>query len=1146
MRSIFATASAAVVCVRAVVAQVDVLYLFGSDPPAIHQMKLDDTGNLGMSQFAEAIEELPGVTITQAPAFLEDPASESPALTPAFLDQYEVLILGSNNKRFSADEADAVNAWVRGGGGLVAWSDSAFGGPFQNGGINNTVGRDSNNDLTAQFGMFFLRDNGAGVFEIRDYAYEHYLNDYTQNAVGSAGGNGVIFRGEGVSCIRVSAPAIPLAKLQQGTAGGNVRLNPNDNPFDPDRDVALAVAYPGLGRVVGTFDRNTFWNAGAGTQLGQFDNREFAQRLVAWAAQLDDPPTSGAVRGPLTEHQALTIDYAGPPSGEFATPNPFLDYRLQVTFVGPSTQTYSVPGYFAGDGNGGADGNVWRVKFAPDEPGDWTATASFRQGANVAVAVLGDETPNPSAGTPTAFDGAVNTFPVAPRDENAPGFLRYGRLEYNGTHYLRFVDGPAYVKGGADSPENWLGYTGFDNTSDFGAGPNTSNGLHFFPTHVADWNLGDPDWDSPDNPGPNDGRAIIGALNYLHSVGINCIYFLPMNIGGDGQDSWPYADPAINGDGSATNDNLRFDISKLEQWELFFGHSQAKGIKLHFVLNEAETPNKQELDNATLGTERRLFYRELIARFGHHQAIVWNISEEYNLNFNLGVPTVLEFARAIKGQDPFDRPVTVHNAGNPNNPNSGPWAPFIGQPDIDLTSIQNAGKVDGWGQVVEDYRAATTLAGKPLPVMIDEPGSPTRDIDSPGDFNEFRKRVIWDILLSGGGGEWFINNRDQSLEDFREFDDLWRFTTFCRLFVESLPFTEMDPANGLVTGESSTFGGAEVFAKPGEVYALYWPNTTATGSIDLSAVGGTLELRWYDPRNGVFVGGPIALTGGGVVGVPAPPSDPSEDWAAVITASGGEPVTATLTIVNGTIVDGGVTTGEFLVGTGVQIAAGPPPAGQVFGSWLASPPASIANPTASTTFVTIPLGGTTVTATFTDPPPGPRVAGYTIIDAGGTDLPIAPLLLGPNDVPDGAGLSLEANTVGVVGSVQLQLAVTGAAPVLTQTENVAPYALNGDSGGDFEPFGFVLSTGYTVTATAFSGSGGTGDPGPSLALDFSFRTDLACTADYNADGVFDADDLTEYLGDLAAQELSADKATPVGFVDAFDLAALSDLFPLCD
>ncbi|MEO1583079.1 MAG: DUF5060 domain-containing protein [Planctomycetota bacterium] len=565
---------------------------------------------------------------------------------------------------------------------------------------------------------------------------------------------------------------------------------------------------------------------------------------------------------------------------ELGAINPFLDRRFDLLLTSPSGREVRLPGFFAGDGTGASStsstGHTFRARFTPDEPGTWSFMTSFRSGTDVAIDL------DPLAGSAEPGDSLTGSFIVSPPDPSAPGFLAKGRLRNVGEFYLRFQDGDAFVKGGADSPENWLGYVGFDNTEDDGNRGVPGTGLHTFQPHAQDWNPGDPDWDRTDPPATNSGRNIIGALNYLHSVGINSIYFLPMNIGGDAWDTWPYVGP-IDGSGSASNDNTRFDISKLAQWDIVFGHAQAKGIMLHFVLNEAETPNKRELDDAQLGTERKLFYREMIARFGYHNATTWNLCEEYNLGLNLGPQTVIDFAEYFSAVDPYNSPLTVHQSGNPFNPNSGPWAPFIGEPDFDLTSLQRARQADGWGQVVADYRAASEAAGRPIAVMIDEPASPTRDVNS---FDDFRKRVIWDILLSGGGGEWFINNRDQSLEDFREFDRIWRETTIARSFIEdNLPFDTMSPDNALVSGEAGTFGGAEVFAQPGEIYAVYWPDASTTGAIDLSTEQGFWSLRWFNPRTGGFEGPATTLVAGGNASIPGPPGDVDQDWAATIALS---------------------------------------------------------------------------------------------------------------------------------------------------------------------------------------------------------------------------------------------------------------------
>jgi hypothetical protein len=235
------------------------------------------------------------------------------------------------------------------------------------------------------------------------------------------------------------------------------------------------------------------------------------------------PGTSGTVSGELKKWHPIVLSFTGPSASETtASPNnPFLDYRLQVTFTGPSGQRYVVPGFFDGDGNGGATGNVWRVRFAPDQAGTWTYQASFRKGSNVAVDL------SSTAGSPTGFDGASGTFAVADRNTGAAGFLKWGRLEYVGKHYLKFRDGPYWLKGGADSPENWLGYAGLDNTP---------RARHTFSPHVRDWQTGNLLFNTSSADG---GKGLVGAMNYLSSQGVNSIYFLPMNVGGGWQGHLP-------------------------------------------------------------------------------------------------------------------------------------------------------------------------------------------------------------------------------------------------------------------------------------------------------------------------------------------------------------------------------------------------------------------------------------------------------------------------------------------------------------------------------------------------------------------------------------------------------------------------------
>lgn len=277
-----ATACLTLLCPALLSAQT-VLYLYGDvsakgdipsgNKPAFHPMRLNDTGGLGLSGFRDALQ---AVQLDIHEAYDQDTP-----LTPERLSTLDVLILASNQRLFTPEETTAVGEWIKQGGGLVAWSDSAFGGDFRNVGLDNTTGRDSDNLITEQFGLHFLTDNGAGNFLVQEYTEDHFINRNQKHG-------GIRFRGEGVSFVRVSPPARMLAEAQDGGLGGRLKVNAIDGTFQKETDAALAIAEVGKGRVVGLFDRNMLWNAGAGSRLSHSDNREFVQRMILWAAGIDD------------------------------------------------------------------------------------------------------------------------------------------------------------------------------------------------------------------------------------------------------------------------------------------------------------------------------------------------------------------------------------------------------------------------------------------------------------------------------------------------------------------------------------------------------------------------------------------------------------------------------------------------------------------------------------------------------------------------------------------------------------------------------------------------------------------------------------------------------------------------------------------
>ena len=568
------------------------------------------------------------------------------------------------------------------------------------------------------------------------------------------------------------------------------------------------------------------------------------------------------VNGSLSKWHPLTIDVSGAtnPVGErLSTPNPFLDFRFNVHFTGPDGETSTVPGFFAGDGNGNGIGDVWRARFSPDQTGQWSYEIEFRSGKNISV--------SDDAGAALPIDGTSGDFSIAPQSDTDEGFLKAGRLQYVNQHYLKFADGPYWIKGGVDSPENFFGYAGFDNTADAPGGVDTGtllNGVHHYAPHRQDWREGDPLFDN--SAKPEAAKGIIGAVNYLAGAGVNSLYFLPMNLGGDGRDTHPFI-----GSNGTFYENTHYDVSKLYQWNIVLNHMQNKGIATHMVLAETEAGNSEWLDNSELGIERKLFYREMIARFSYLLALKWNLSEESRF----GEERHRAFAGYIKSLDWAEHPVAVHPRLNKPEDH---YDPLLGSDLFDASSIQFS--PNNANDFVETWRQKTADAGRPWVIDMDEVGSALTGLtDSNAD--SLRRSVLYPVYFSGGNIEWYFGYHplplggDMRTEDFRTRADMYRYMRYAReMMQENLPFAEMEPADNL-----HSTPGAQVFAKAADTYAVYLADAGQSGT--LTVAPGSYRQRWFNPRSGLFEGTTAIVNATAQnpnVEPGAAPNTPGQDW----------------------------------------------------------------------------------------------------------------------------------------------------------------------------------------------------------------------------------------------------------------------------
>lgn len=588
------------------------------------------------------------------------------------------------------------------------------------------------------------------------------------------------------------------------------------------------------------------------------------------------------IRGPeenpskLMRWHRVSLTFDGPATSETAEPNPIFQYRMDVTFTGPSGQDMTVPGFYAADGNAGrtgaSSGNKWRVYFSPDEEGYWSWEVSFRQGTDVAIAK------DRKAGESwKPLDGQSGTFTVVASDKTGRDFRSpdKGLIINRGHHYLTFANGKPFLKGGPGVPENMLGYYGFDNTSSnnkrgpvYEDIPIEEKYLHRFAGHTQDWEPGDPDWDRNDGPEStrkNAGRNYIGMLNYIgRQHRASSLYIMMMSVKDDGDDTYPTV---------AHADKEHYDVSKLDQWEIVFTHSERVGIFMHLLLCEASNDKYYNSEGKALGRIRKLFFREMIARFGHHLAFQLDLGEENDFTNE----ELQEQAAWLKMLDAYDHPIATHNRGKDLIPR---WTALVGDPNFDMTAVQSGLGNQAIYKFVKEWREKSAATGEPLVISGDEiHGTMT-------DYDKGRVEKMWPWYISGGGGyEWYLkkpesHNYDQEIDDFRITKTMPKHIGIAVNELIKLPLLDMAPHNELLVEMPKGF----CLAQPGKVYAIYDQRKGSDFKLDLSKVKGKYSVQWLNPREGGpwQAGSVKTVKGGRVVDLGQAPDTLELDWCCIV------------------------------------------------------------------------------------------------------------------------------------------------------------------------------------------------------------------------------------------------------------------------
>jgi len=129
-------------------------------------------------------------------------------------------------------------------------------------------------------------------------------------------------------------------------------------------------------------------------------------------------------------------------NGNYNNPFNFNEIELQATFTSPTGKKSDFFGFYDGDGNGGQTGNVWKLRFMPNEIGTWTYTYSWSDG---------------KSGGSGSFQVVTNTNPSNHGHVQVdPNFPRYLIHDDGTPHYWwggNWIDSDSYHPGGVSDKQ---------------------------------------------------------------------------------------------------------------------------------------------------------------------------------------------------------------------------------------------------------------------------------------------------------------------------------------------------------------------------------------------------------------------------------------------------------------------------------------------------------------------------------------------------------------------------------------------------------------------------------------------------------------------------------------------------------------------
>jgi dienelactone hydrolase len=536
---------------------------------------------------------------------------------------------------------------------------------------------------------------------------------------------------------------------------------------------------------------------------------------VAWAAQ------DTVKEQPVTVARYDVFEIALTSAGTYA--NPFLDVTVTALFTAPSGRQLTAYGFYDG-------GTTWRVRFAPDELGEWRYITQA------------------AGATDAGLDRRSGVFRCAPSRNK--GFLR---VDPQHKYSFAFSDGTLFFALG-------------DTCSVTCRALSDANRKRYLDARAGK---------------PFNFVRLFASLTFNAWTGKPWSEAIAQDA-----DGFPW------GGTPQAPDYDRLNPAYFQRYEKVLGELTKRNVYAEIIVfNLYEIPFK---DRAVWTPAREeLWGRYVVSRLSAFRTVfLWTVAQEYERH-PAGAyryepaddDWVRRMAKLIRAADPHGHPITVHPWGkDPKDREDLMEAGAIGArfgpgTELDVLSHQH-----------NSYGTATWVSS-PAPGYWDGPaagvekaiwadrkfGKPVINLEygyewlADGDVNFNRqthgtdkcRRAAWRIFTAGGAGlaagfrgttlgmdkaEIYYDNQ-QRFASFdvtdsghvRQLQHLYDFITL------RTDFRNLNPAQALVESPNLCL------ANPGQEYVVYAPTGGAV-SLDLAGASGSFSVGWLNPRTGAYEG----------------------------------------------------------------------------------------------------------------------------------------------------------------------------------------------------------------------------------------------------------------------------------------------------